>query len=118
MLIVDDQAQYGDFIAKVARTIGFEAEAIERVDAFLLRLEMFQPTVVVIDLVMPEMDGVALLRALRDRNCTAAILVTSGLDVRTLSWAEGVGRELGLNIAGLIPKPVRAAELRSTLQGL
>lgn len=67
---------------------------------------------------MPEMDGIALLKKLAERRVRARILVTSGLDVRTLSWAQDLGRELGLDVVGLIPKPVRAAERRSILSGL
>lgn len=82
------------------------------------QLDTFQPSVVTIDLVMPEMDGIALLRELAAHRCKASILVTSGLDVRTLSWAETLGRELGLKLVGVIPKPVRVAELRTLLEGL
>jgi DNA-binding response OmpR family regulator len=118
LLIVDDQPQFGDIIAKVGRSVGFEVKVTERADEFRRQLDTFQPSVVTIDLVMPEMDGIALLRELAAHRCKASILVTSGLDVRTLSWAETLGRELGLKLAGVIPKPVRVAELRTLLEGL
>lgn len=118
LLIVDDQPQFGDIIAKVGRSVGFEVKVTERADEFRRQLDAFQPSVVTIDLVMPEMDGIALLRELAAHRCKASILVTSGLDVRTLSWAETLGRELGLKLVGVIPKPVRVAELRTLLEGL
>ncbi|MBM3507185.1 MAG: response regulator [Alphaproteobacteria bacterium] len=118
LLIVDDQPQFGDIIAKVGRSVGFDVKATERANEFRRLLDSFQPTVVTIDLVMPETDGIALLRELAAHRCKASILVTSGLDVRTLSWAETLGRELGLKLAGVIPKPVRVAERRTLLEGL
>jgi DNA-binding response OmpR family regulator len=118
LLIVDDQPQFGDIIAKVGRSVGFDVKVTERADEFRRQLDTFQPSVVTIDLVMPEMDGIALLRELAAHRCKASILVTSGLDVRTLSWAETLGRELGLKLVGVIPKPVRVAELRTLLEGL
>src|SRR5262249_19016732 len=45
----------------------------------------------------------------------ANILVTSGIDIKTLHVSRNLGRELGLEIAGVIPKPVRLADLRSVL---
>lgn len=118
LLIVDDQRDYGDFIAKVATSAGFAATVTERVDDFRRELAGRQPSVLAIDLMMPDVDGIALLQELGKARCKASILLTSGLDVRALSWAETVGRELGLHIVGLIPKPVRVAELRALLTGL
>jgi DNA-binding response OmpR family regulator len=118
ILIVDDQRQFGDLVANIARTAGFEVAVTERTDDFLAQLEPFSPTLLMIDLMMPEGDGISLLRELASRKCAAAILLISGLDVRTLSWADALGRQLGLHMAGTVGKPVRAAELRARLADL
>ena len=118
ILIVDDQRQFGELVANIARTAGFEVAITERTDDFLAQLEPFQPTLLMIDLMMPEGDGIGLLRELAARKCAQPILLISRLDVRTLSWADTLGRQLGLHIAGTIAKPVRAAELRARLGDL
>jgi EAL domain-containing protein (putative c-di-GMP-specific phosphodiesterase class I) len=90
----------------------------EQVEDFRKHLDHFRPSVVMIDLIMPGIDGIELLRELAGRGCKANILVASGIDIRTLNVARNLGRELGLEIAGVIPKPVRLAELRTMLEAV
>ena len=118
LLIVDDQSEYAQFVTRVAESAGFEVVSTDRVDDFLVEYDRFGPTVLSIDLMMPDGGGITLLQDLASRGCKAAILIQSGLDARTLAWAETLGRESGLHLVGAIAKPVRAAVLRSTLEGL
>jgi DNA-binding response OmpR family regulator len=115
LLIVDDQVEFGEFMAKVGRSAGFEVVLTERVDDFLVQFEEFRPTSLIIDIVMPVIDGPGLLRELSRRGCSAAIWLTSGMDAGTLSWAQTWAGTLGLHVAGLIAKPIRAADLRAKL---
>ena len=118
ILIIDDERPFGELLGEIARPEGFEVFVTDRPREFLEQLERFQPSVVSVDLMMPEVDGVDLLRELAIRRCEANVFVTSGADVRTLSAARRLGRQFGLQIAGLIPKPVRAAEFRTMLEGV
>jgi DNA-binding response OmpR family regulator len=118
LLIVDDQRLVGELIGKIGEIAGFAVKVTTHVDEFLAELDVFNPSVVTIDLVMPEIDGIELLRELALRGCRAKILVASGLDARMLNSARVLGEELGLNITGVITKPIRAAELRGLFEGL
>jgi DNA-binding response OmpR family regulator len=118
LLIVDDQRLFAELIANVAKMAGFATEVAVTADEFLEKVDTFKPTVMTIDLLMPEADGIELLRALAARNCVAQILVISGFDKRVLQTAQVLGRELGLKISGTIAKPIRAADLRKTLEAL
>jgi DNA-binding response OmpR family regulator len=118
LLIIDDERPFGEMIARVARSAGFAATVTDRVDEFLQLVEESQPSLLTIDLLMPGVDGIELLRDLAARDCHAHILVISGSDGVMLETAEMFGRDLGLKIFGAISKPFRANELRQLFDAL
>jgi EAL domain-containing protein (putative c-di-GMP-specific phosphodiesterase class I) len=65
---------------------------------------------------MPEMDGYALMEWLARAGSKAQILIVSGQDMTALCEAEAAGRLLGLNIAGVLQKPMRLETLRHVFQ--
>jgi EAL domain-containing protein (putative c-di-GMP-specific phosphodiesterase class I)/AmiR/NasT family two-component response regulator len=118
LLIIDDERAFGEFVAKVARQAGFEASATDNAVDFRRRLDEAVPSVVVMDLQMPGVDGLELLHELGERRCRARIVLVSGEDPRVLDAARRLGNELGLSMATPIQKPVRAAALTEVLAGL
>lgn len=117
-LVIDDEPVIGRFIKSVAESCGFHVFVTSDATTFREAFLGCRPQAIVLDLSMPGCDGVQLLRFLADHSCEAQILVISGFDRRVVETASRLGRELGLNIAGSILKPVRAAELRSILAPL
>jgi CheY-like chemotaxis protein len=73
---------------------------------------------VALDLGMPGMDGVELIRFLADQNYDAPVLIVSGFDRRVLESAIRLGEALGLTMVGPIEKPVRFEVLEETLSRL
>jgi EAL domain-containing protein (putative c-di-GMP-specific phosphodiesterase class I) len=69
-----------------------------------------------IDLVMPGMDGVEVLRALAAMGCDASIIVMSGMGLKVLESAQRSAMERGLHIAGVLPKPFSRATLQKLLE--
>lgn len=118
LLIIDDHPHFGQLIADVAETVGFAVVVTQHVDDFLAYLDQFQPTAITIDLLMPEVDGIEMLRELALRGCAAKILVSSRADGRMLGAAAELGVEMGLLIRGVIAKPVRTADLRAQIEKL
>ena len=74
-----------------------------------------QPDVIFIDLVMPEMGGVELLRHLGDAGFKGAVALVSGVGEETLSVAEGMAKHRDLNVLGFITKPVTPQSLTEIL---
>jgi CheY-like chemotaxis protein len=70
---------------------------------------------VVLDLGMPGMDGVELLRFLAAEDHRAPVLIISGFDRRVLESAFRLGEALGLTMVGPLEKPVRAENLEQLL---
>jgi len=72
--------------------------------------------VIVLDLLMPGMDGVQALRRLAEEGVKACILLASGADGQMLDNAICLGRDHGLNVTGIIRKPTDLDALRDLLE--
>jgi EAL domain-containing protein (putative c-di-GMP-specific phosphodiesterase class I) len=69
-----------------------------------------------LDLMMPKMDGVELLRLLGELKCKTGIVLMSGVGKRTLESAGQVAQALGLSIVGHLQKPFRLTELEEVFE--
>jgi DNA-binding response OmpR family regulator len=118
LLQIDDDAHVAKAFQRIAQSCGYEVRSTDRSDIFKATYESFQPQVIILDLAMPEVDGVEILRFLADAACQASILIFSGLEPRVLEAAGRLAGARGLKIAGVLSKPVRAANLRLILNGL
>lgn len=116
VLILDDDDAVGQTIQFTVEAAGVEARAVSDPDAFLELVDEWEPTHIVLDLVMPRMDGIEVMRLLAERKTTARLVILSGVGTRVLDAAHRVAAEKGLRIAGVLPKPIRPARLREVLQ--
>ncbi len=116
LLVIDDDPQVADFMTEVACLSGYSVTTVQRRADCEACLAANAPEVIILDLQMPEMDGVEFLRWLAERRITAGILLVSGADVRVRNAARRLGTELGLRMLGTLQKPVRLAELEEVLQ--
>jgi EAL domain-containing protein (putative c-di-GMP-specific phosphodiesterase class I)/CheY-like chemotaxis protein len=116
LLIIDDDPDVADLVCSAARRAGYAVEAKTEPVPFLDRLSTWQPTVVMLDLQMPVIDGVELLRTLGARRTTAKVIIASGVEGRVVEAARRLGKELGLDVIATLLKPYRTAELRQILQ--
>jgi EAL domain-containing protein (putative c-di-GMP-specific phosphodiesterase class I)/FixJ family two-component response regulator len=115
ILILDDEAAVGQTIQWIAESLGFDAEFVTHSGEFFDRLVDMCPDIVTIDLVMPELDGVEVMRLLAERKSRASIIISSGMGTRVLDAAQRSALEHGLSIAGVISKPISKAALRSLI---
>jgi len=118
LLVIDDEPALADFVAQVARECGFDPVLTARDDDFRDEFRSRRPDVVVLDLGMPGMDGVELLRFLAAEGNEAPVLIFSGFDRRVLESAFRLGEALGLRMIGPLEKPVRFQELEHLLMSL
>ena len=118
LLLIDDEPTLAEFLAAAARDSGFDPVITERDDEFRDNFLGERPDMVALDLGMPGMDGIELIRFLADQNYDAPVLIVSGFDRRVLELAFRLGEALGLNMAGPIEKPVRFEVLQAVLSQL
>ena len=119
LLLIDDEPALADFVANAARESGFDADHHRRTtSSSASNSSTDRPDMVALDLGMPGMDGVELLRFLADEGFASPVLIISGFDRRVLESAFRLGEALGLNMAGPLEKPVRLEELEALLNEL
>ena len=109
ILVVDDDPDSLSILARHIRREGLTVMGASSGTECLNVVKQHQPDVILLDLMMPEMDGFALCRALRADPATAEIPVIM-LTARDDVEARAEGMELG--ISDFIAKPVTRRELR------
>jgi DNA-binding NtrC family response regulator len=78
VLIADDEEDARTGLATLVSTWGYEvAEAVDGKDA-LERASAFHPSVVIADVIMPQVDGLAMLKPLADLEPAAAVILLTG----------------------------------------
>ena len=118
LLVIDDEPALAEFVAQVARDCGFRPILTADDEEFREAFVDERPDMVALDLGMPGMDGVELLRFLASQSNRGPVLIISGFDRRVLESAFRLGEALGLRMAGPLEKPVRAERLEEVLTGL
>ena len=116
LLLIDDEPQLAAFVASAARMCGFDPITTDRDEDFRARLLADDPQMVALDLGMPGMDGVELLRFLADQGFGGPVLIISGFDRRVLESAFRLGEALGLKMVGPLEKPARLDTLEAILK--
>jgi CheY-like chemotaxis protein len=117
LLILDDDPMVGKVLSKSAERIGCQAVLTTKPQEFFTQLAEWQPSHVAIDLSMPEMGGMEVLDRLGQSGCTARVIVTSGGEPNRINAALEHARNVGLMVAGALPKPFFSAPvLRALLE--
>jgi DNA-binding NtrC family response regulator len=75
VLIVEDDAAARNGLEQLVRSWGFIAESASDGEEALEKVTSFRPAIVISDLVMPRMDGLALLRALQQQGADVTTLL-------------------------------------------
>ena len=105
ILVVDDAPEFVVLVSEVLRKEGYEvAEAVDGVSA-LAQLEEFQPDLIVLDLSLPDLDGMEVCRRIRERSGALILMLTARDDE--------IDKVLGLKTGAddYVTKPFSAREL-------
>ena len=110
VLVIDDHPQSVEPVVRMLRRDGCEANCVESAAAALASLAAKRPRLVLLDIAMPEMDGIELLRELRRRPETKDLPVVM-LTADPLRAPEA----MQLGALDYIVKPVDLPALRKRL---
>lgn len=113
ILVVEDDPGLRETLAEVLRDDGHDVRVAEDGEAALDEVEAWRPELIVLDLMMPRMDGFAFRQAQRERSApsTAKVLVLSAAQ-----GVEAAAEELGAD-AWLV-KPFGLSDVLASVEGL
>jgi CheY-like chemotaxis protein len=116
VLVVDDTDDILALVHGVTKRMGLFTATLNDSMRFMTTFVRFKPDIIVLDIVMPNIDGIAIIRWLTDVGYAGRLIVMSG-------YADGdrMGRALSeassqVDIT-LLRKPFRIAELKAALGG-
>jgi len=118
ILIVDDHDDFGELVRRVAEKAGYDVTVLNRPDRFRDICAEFQPDLICLDIVMPQEDGIELIRWLAAARSRAAVYIVTGHSPSYARAAVEIGRSQGLNIVGILQKPVALSTLREILAAI
>jgi CheY-like chemotaxis protein len=112
--LVDDERQIRMIVELALGKIGrFELRAFDSGQQALMEIPAFAPELLLLDMVMPEMDGLATLSALRERGVLApAIFFTARVTAADISRYHAAGA------LGVIAKPFDPFKLAGQIRAL
>jgi CheY-like chemotaxis protein len=115
LLVVDDEPDFAEFVSNAAGELGYETRVCTQPKEFRSIYAEFAPTHIVLDVVMPEIDGIEIMQWLADQRSTARVVITTGYNPQYAKMAGLVGADRGLQAVKILTKPVRLADLRAAL---
>jgi EAL domain-containing protein (putative c-di-GMP-specific phosphodiesterase class I) len=115
LLVIDHEPLVGRLVKNEAEAAGFEVVLTEDPSTILETARVWRPSVLMLDLRIPGLDGIELLRGLAQDRCSAHMVLMSHADGKIMESAMQLGGERGLKMSGIVQKPVQLAALRTLL---
>jgi len=120
MLVVDDRATNREVLRELLRVIGFAADEAESGEAALAYLETKRPSLVWLDVKMGGMDGVEVVKRIREREQREpegtprlpVVVITASIIDLDSARAEKLGFD------AWVPKPFRTASVLAAIEQL
>ena len=112
VLIIDDDERLAALLTEYLGRFAFRVHAAAHPDAGLRSLKSEPPDIVILDVMLPDMDGFAVCRRIRETSRVPIIMLTARGDVMD----RIVGLELGAD--DYLPKPFEPRELVARIQAV
>jgi DNA-binding response OmpR family regulator len=112
ILVVEDEPSIAEVVELYLRRAGYQVLVINDGNLALKQLEQHLPDLVVLDVMLPGVDGFAILRWIRDRSDTPVIFITA----RREEVERIAGLELGAD--DYVVKPFSPQELVSRVRAV
>ena len=105
IMVVDDDREILRMLNRILELEGYDVATVTNGRAAVTLLDKYQPDLVILDIIMPELDGFQVLDLIRQRSEVPVIMLTAKREVTTLRDALVIGAD------DYIRKPFRTREL-------
>jgi two-component system phosphate regulon response regulator OmpR len=112
VLIIDDDERLNTLLTQYLTPFGFTVQAVTHPDVGLRALKADPPDLVVLDIMLPDTDGLTVCRRVRETSRIPIIMLTARGDVAD----RILGLELGAD--DYLPKPFEPRELVARMQAV
>jgi DNA-binding response OmpR family regulator len=112
VLVIDDDEELNDLLARYLGRFNFTVKAVVHPRDGLRALDVDPPDVVILDVMLPDMDGFAVCRKVRERSRVPIIMLTA----RGAVADRIAGLELGAD--DYLSKPFEPRELMARIQAV
>jgi FixJ family two-component response regulator len=109
VLIIDDHEDAAAAVARIAQAAGFSATVLTESLAFAPTFRSLSPGAVILDVMMPDQDGIEVLRELAAIAPATPVLLVTGHGEVWARMARELGTILGLSRVEIAAKPVSRA---------
>ena len=113
ILVVDDNVDFLELCTRTLSVIGYTVHQARNGTKALEQARQQDYDIILLDLRMPDLDGISCLHRLRANGCRAAVIMVTGMgDVQTVVEAMNAGA------SDFVKKPCRSAELVAKIEAL
>ena len=110
VLVVDDELFVGELLKEYLSIIGYEVTAVSNGEDALSSIQQTPPHIVILDIRMPGMGGMEVLKQIKEKNRTTGVIMLSAY-----GDPETVNEALRLGADHYLQKPMNLKHLVETL---
>lgn len=108
--IVEDDPSFRKSMERLIKASGFEVVSFKSAKAFLAETSIRRPACLLLDVQLPDMDGLCLQDALKEKKCFLPIIFMTGHGSIPMSV-----QAMKKGAVDFLPKPLEAKDLRSAI---
>lgn len=115
VLVVDDDPVVRILVNEFLTSQGYQVNVVENGEACIAQMSGLRPDIVMLDLLMPDMSGIEVMRRLRSNPSTATVpilMMSSDPDTRAVANSHNVSAD------GYVTKPFGMKEILGALDSL
>ncbi|WP_206484507.1 EAL domain-containing response regulator [Thalassotalea sp. G2M2-11] len=117
VVILDDEPEFAELLATIAREEGWQVEASSDPIDFLTQ-DISEKTILILDLILPEVDGIEVIRALAKRKCYCPLILISGFDNKVLHSAQQLAEAHNMPVIATLTKPFEISRFINLLNDI
>lgn len=112
VMVIEDERKIAEAIAYALKREGYEVETVHDGGEAMARMSLFRPEAIILDVMLPGMDGYDILKKLQHKGRVGVIMLTAKEDI--------VNKILGLELGAddYMTKPFDMRELLARLRSL
>jgi CheY-like chemotaxis protein/putative methionine-R-sulfoxide reductase with GAF domain len=112
ILIIEDDLIFAGILLKMVRDLGFSALVADDGENGIAMAERYKPNAIILDVMLPNIDGWGVMRSLKDNPATRHI------PVHFITCLEERQKAMSMGAVGFVTKPVSSEQLDSVFNTL